>query len=53
MRRRRYEIYEKTDLALKSRKVFLKIVIEIPGVSLQENYDKLKKKIKVTSVSDV
>lgn len=42
--------YEKrTDLAIEVKESFPKDHVEIPGVSLQENYDKLKK-IKVTSV---
>ena len=42
--------YEKrTDLAIEIKESFPKDHVEIPGVSLQENYDKLKK-IKVTSV---
>ena len=43
----RYE--KRTDLAIEVRESFPKDHVEIPGVSLQENYDKLKK-IKVTSV---
>lgn len=43
----RYE--KRTDLAIEVKESFPKDHVEIPGVSLQENYDKLKK-IKVTSV---
>ena len=43
----RYE--KRTDLAIEIKESFPKDHVEIPGVSLQENYDKLKK-IKVTSV---
>lgn len=43
----RYE--KRTDLAIEVKESFPKDYVEIPGVSLQENYDKLKK-IKVTSV---
>ena len=43
----RYE--KRTDLAIEVKESFHKDHVEIPGVSLQENYDKLKK-IKVTSV---
>ena len=43
----RYE--KRTDLAIEVKERFPKDHVEIPGVSLQENYDKLKK-IKVTSV---
>lgn len=43
----RYE--KRTDLAIEVNESFPKDHVEIPGVSLQENYDKLKK-IKVTSV---
>ena len=43
----RYE--KRTDLAIEIKESFPKDHVEIPGVSLQEDYDKLKK-IKVTSV---
>ena len=43
----RYE--KRTDLAIEIKESFPKDHVEIPGVSLEENYDKLKK-IKVTSV---
>ena len=43
----RYE--KRTDLAIEVKESFPKDHVEIPGVSLQENYDKLKK-IKETSV---
>jgi spore protease len=43
----RYE--KRTDLAIEVKESFPKDHVEIPGVSLKENYDKLKK-IKVTSV---
>ena len=43
----RYE--KRPDLAIEVKESFPKDHVEIPGVSLQENYDKLKK-IKVTSV---
>lgn len=43
----RYE--KRTDLAIEIKESFPKDHVEIPGVSLQEKYDKLKK-IKVTSV---
>lgn len=43
----RYE--KRTDLAIEVKESFPKDHVEIPGVSLEENYDKLKK-IKVTSV---
>lgn len=43
----RYE--KRTDLAIEVKESFPKDHVEIPGVNLQENYDKLKK-IKVTSV---
>ena len=43
----RYE--KRTDLVIEVKESFPKDHVEIPGVSLQENYDKLKK-IKVTSV---
>ena len=43
----RYE--KRTDLAIEVKESFPKDHVEIPGVSLQENYDELKK-IKVTSV---
>ena len=43
----RYE--KRTDLPIEVKESFPKDHVEIPGVSLQENYDKLKK-IKVTSV---
>lgn len=37
----RYE--KRTDLAIEVKESFPKDHVEIPGVSLQENYDKLKK----------